>query len=221
MPNRDISALLEKKLEQGREFRDMEIRALEDEQSDEMIVEGYATTFNQPYLLWEEEGYRVYEQVDARAFDGCDMTDVIMQYDHEGRVFARMSNGTLVCTPDEHGLKVRALLGGTDLGRQLYQEIRGGYTTKMSFAFIVAEDSREIEENKETGEVTILRTITRISRLYDVSAVSLPANNATSIAARTYGEGVIAEAKAERQRAEEERIAKQKAIARIRIQAGQ
>lgn len=221
MPNKDISALLEEKLTQGREFRDMEIRALEDEQNDEMIVEGYATTFNQTYELWSEPGYRVLEQVDAKAFDGCDMTDVIMQYDHEGRVFARMSNGTLVCTPDEHGLKVRALLGGTDLGRQLYQEIKGGYTTKMSFAFIVAEDRREIEENIETGDVTILRTITRISKLYDVSAVSLPANPATTIAARTYGEGVIAEAKAERQRAAEETEAKQKAIARIRIQAGQ
>lgn len=221
MPNKDISALLEEKLTQGREFRDMEIRALEDEQNDEMIVEGYATTFNQTYELWSEPGYRVLEQVDARAFDGCDMTDVIMQYDHEGRVFARMSNGTLVCTPDEHGLKVRALLGGTDLGRQLYQEIKGGYTTKMSFAFVVAEDRREIIEDQQTGDVTVIRTITRISKLYDVSAVSLPANPATTIAARNYSEGVIAEVKAERQRAAEETEAKQKAIARIRIQAGQ
>lgn len=219
MPNEEISALLEVKLTQGREFRDMEIRALVDESPDEQIVEGYATTFNQPYLLWEEDGYHVYEQVDARAFDECDMGDVIMQYDHEGRVFARISNGTLTVTPDENGLKVRALLGGTELGRQLYQEIRGGYTNKMSFAFIVAEDNREIEENKETKEVTITRTITRISKLYDVSAVSLPANPATTIAARTYGEGVIAEAKAERQRAAEETDAKLKALARIRILA--
>lgn len=221
MPNKDISALLEEKLTQGREFRDMEIRALEDEQNDEMIVEGYATTFNQTYELWSEPGYRVLEQVDARAFDGCDMTDVIMQYDHEGRVFARMSNSTLVCTPDEHGLKVRALLGGTELGRQLYQEISGGYTTKMSFAFIVAADRREIIEDQQTGDVTVIRTITSISKLFDVSAVSLPANPATTIAARNYSEGVIAEVKAERQRAAEETEAKQKAIARIRILAGQ
>ena len=219
MPNSEISTLLEEKLTQGREFRDMEIRALENETTDEQVVEGYATTFNQPYLLWEEDGYHVYEQVDAKAFDGCDMTDVIMQYDHEGRVFARISNGTLAVTPDDFGLKIRALLGGTELGRQLYQEIRGGYTNKMSFAFIVAEDRREIEENKETEEVTITRTITRISKLYDVSAVSLPANPATTIAARTYGEGAIAEAKAERQRAAEETEAKLKALARIRILA--
>lgn len=221
MPNKDISELLQSKLNQGREFRDMQIRALGDEGSDEMIVEGYATTFNEMYELWSEPGFRVLEQIDARAFDGCDMSDVIMQYDHEGRVFARMSNNTLVCAPDEHGLKIRALLGGTDLGRQLYQEISGGYTTKMSFAFVVAEDRREIIDNMETGDTTIIRTITRISKLYDVSAVSLPANPATTIAARTYSEGVIAEVKAERQRAAKETEAKQKAIARIRILAGQ
>lgn len=221
MPNKDISELLQSKLNQGREFRDMQIRALGDEGSDEMIVEGYATTFNEMYELRSEPGFRVLEQIDARAFDGCDMSDVIMQYDHEGRVFARMSNNTLVCAPDEHGLKIRALLGGTELGRQLYQEISGGYTTKMSFAFVVAEDRREIIDNMETGDTTIIRTITRISKLYDVSAVSLPANPATTIAARTYSEGVIAEVKAERQRAAKETEAKQKAIARIRILAGQ
>ena len=59
---------------------------------------------------------------------------VVMQYDHEGRVFARLSNGTLQLESDEHGLKVRADLSGTELGRNLYEEIKGGYTTKMSFA---------------------------------------------------------------------------------------
>jgi len=217
MPNEEISAVLEVKIRSGREFRDMEIRALDNEDPNEMLVEGYATTFNEPYLLYSEPGYRVFEQVDRNAFEGCDMSDVILQYDHEGRVFARMSNGTLTVTPDEHGLKIRAMLGGTEIGRQLYQEIRGGYTTKMSFGFNVEEDTSEIHENNETGDVRILRTITKISKLYDVSAVSLPANPATAIAARTYGEGVIAEAKAERQRAEEVIEAKLKVITRIRI----
>lgn len=218
MPNKEISELLERKLAQGREFRDMEVRTLEDE-NDEMVVEGYATTFDQPYELWRDGLYTVSEMIDARAFDECDMSDVIMQYDHEGRVFARISNGTLAVKSDDVGLRIRAILGGTELGRQLYQEIKGGYTTKMSFAFTVAEDRREIEENNETGEVKILRIVTKISRLYDCSAVSLPANPATSIAARTYGEGVIAEVKAERQRAEEEIEAKKKALARIRMMA--
>ena len=213
---KDYNELIEKRIADGREYRNMELRIADDD-GEEYLVEGYATVFNQPYLLWEEDGYKVYEQVDARAFDGCDMSDVIMQYNHEGRVFARMSNGTLTCRPDDYGLLTRALLGGTEIGRQLYDEIKGGYTDQMSFGFVVAEDVREIVENNETNEVTITRTIKRIQKLYDVSAVSIPANPATSIAARTYGEGVIAEAKAERQRAEEERIAKQKLIALINL----
>ena len=218
MPN-EIDDLLQRKLADGREFRDMEVRALDEGDPEGYVVEGYASTFNQPYLLYSEPGYRVDEQIDARAFDDADMSDVILQYNHEGRVFARTSNGTLSIFPDEHGLKIRALLGGTEIGRQLYQEIRGGYTTKMSFGFKVDADERVVNEDKETHDVEIMRTITKVAKLFDVSAVSLPANPATTIAARTYGEGVIAEAKAERQRAAEETEAKLKAIARIRILA--
>jgi len=214
--SKNYDEIIEKRIADGREYRNMEIRAAEDG-NEAMTVEGYATTFNQPYLLWSEDNYRVYEQVDRDAFAGCDMSDVIMQYDHEGRVFARMSNGTLTCTPDEHGLLTRANLGGTEQGRQLYEEIRGGYTNKMSFGFTVADDNREINENKETGEVTITRTIRKLKKLFDVSAVSLPANPATNISARSYGEGAIAEAKAERQRAEEELIAKRKLITLINL----
>lgn len=207
--------LLAKRINEGREYRDMVLRIADDDGQD-YIVEGYATTFNEPYLLWREDNYTVYEQVDRNAFANTDMSDVIFQYNHEGRVFARMSNGTLTCTPDEHGLLTRALLGGTEIGRELFEEIKGGYTNKMSFGFRVEEDAREIVE-KDDGEVIITRTINKISRLYDVSAVSIPANPATSIAARTYGEGVIAEAKAERQRVEEELNVKRKLIAIINL----
>lgn len=60
----------------------------------ECYVEGYATTFNAPYLLYEfEDGTKIYERIDAHALDSADMSDVIMQYDHEGRVFARACMG--------------------------------------------------------------------------------------------------------------------------------
>ena len=185
-----------KKLDEGRQYRNMasfEKRA----DTDEKIVEGYATTFNDPYVLYQEDGYTVVEQVDRNAFNETDMSDVIMQYDHEGRVFARGSNGTLELDADNFGLHIRANLGGTEIGRQLYDEIAGGYTNKMSFGFRVAEDKREITEDRDKNEVTVLRTITKISKLYDVSAVSLPANDGTSISSRTLGEGIIAEARAE------------------------
>ena len=205
---------IQAKLDEGRQYRNIDVSAFErraDDDKGEKIVEGYATTFNQPYQLWSYDGYTVMEQIDARAFDDCDMSDVIMQYDHEGRVFARISNETLSLNADNVGLKIRANLGGTEIGRELFEEIQGGYTTKMSFGFKVGEDKREITENLEDNTVTVLRTITKISKLYDVSAVSLPANDATSISARNYFNGVIEELKQEKQ-AHEKRERQKKQI---------
>ena len=197
------------KLDEGRQYRDINLsQIMHRAESGDMIVEGYATTFNQRYLLWAEPGFEVWEQVDAGAFNETDMDDVIMQYNHEGRVFARTSNGTLELDLDDVGLKILARLSGTQLGRQVWEEIDGGYTNKMSFGFTVGEDKREETEDHETGMVTILRTITKIKKLYDVSAVALPANDATSISARSYAEGVISEAKEEiraREQREEQR----------------
>lgn len=206
---------IEDKLNEGRQYRNIDVSSFERraEGDDERTVSGYATTFNQPYELyrdaWNGVTYIVTEQVDPGAFDDTDLSDVIMQYDHEGRVFARTSNGTLELDADEHGLHIRANLGGTEIGRQLYEEIDGGYTTKMSFGFRVGKDKREEtrERDEETGTetVTVLRTILAISKLYDVSAVSLPANDATTISARSWGEGVIAELREEFQKREDQR----------------
>ncbi len=195
------------KIDEGRQYRNFDVSRFERRTSEdgEKIVEGYATTFNQPYELWRDAwGGRTYifmEQIDSKAFDDADMSDVIMQYNHEGRVFARNTNGTLELKTDDTGLHIRANLGGTEIGRQLFEEIEGGYTDKMSFGFRVKEDKREQteERNEEAGTsvITVLRTITKISKLYDVSAVSLPANDATSISARSYCDGVIEELKKE------------------------
>lgn len=198
---------LDDRLAQGRQYRNIDVSTFERraEGDDQKIVTGYATTFNQSYELyrssWDGYTYIVLEQVDAHAFDDCDMSDVIMQYNHEGRVFARTGNGTLELDPDEHGLHIRANLGGTEIGRQLFEEIEGGYTDKMSFGFRVAKDKREETEERDeengTTTVTILRTILAISKLYDVSAVSIPANGGTSISSRNYAEGVIDEVRKE------------------------
>ena len=196
-----------------REYRKIDAAEMETRKGDsgEMIVEGYATTFNQPYTLMGDDKVTVNEQVDRDAFRETDMSDVIMQYDHEGRVFARIANGTLQLTEDDHGLKITANLGGTEIGRQLFEEIHGGYTNKMSFGFTVTGDRKERTKDSN-GHVTILRTITKIGKLYDVSAVSLPANDATEISSRTISDGLIAEAM-EEVRAEEER---QRRIGEIR-----
>lgn len=189
----DKKKLLER-LEAGQEYRSIAISNIElrTEGENDLIVEGYATTFEKPYELYNLGDYIVQEQVARNAFDGCDMSDVIFQYDHNGRVMARTRNKTLELSTDNHGLKIRAHLGGTELGRQLYEEIKGGYTDRMSFRFKVGKNRREvIEEDHEKNVTTVLRTIESITKLYDVSAVSIPANEATDISARSAADGAI------------------------------
>lgn len=185
-----------------REYRDFTLAVVSDEaaEQEKKIVRGYASVFNHPYTLYEDRDMVIQEQVSETAFNDADMGDVILQYNHEGRVFARTKNGTLTVTPDKKGLAVQADLGGTTIGEQLYEEIRGGYTTQMSYGYTVngAEWSkRELED----GRILELRTITSIDKVYDVSAVSIPANDATSISVRNLSDGVIEEIKAERLKA--------------------
>ena len=190
-----------------REYREMMLAIekrdeAEEPEEERMVVTGYASTFDDPYLLWKDADVEVYEQVDRHAFDETNMDDVIMQYDHQGRVFARVRNNTLKVTPDDKGLFISADLSGTDIGRGLYQEIAGGYTDRMSFGFTVDEDEQVIQEDSTTGKTHVLRTIRKVGKLYDVSAVSLPANPGTSISAR-FLDGAIEEARAERLKAQE------------------
>ena len=206
-----------------REYRDMtmEVRTAETEEApdERKIVTGYASTFNEPYTLFETDDWRFNEVVDARAFDNTDMSDVIMQYDHEGRVFARMSNNTLTVTPDEKGLLIEADLGGTELGRQLFEEIRGGYTNKMSFGFTVdGEETRDLKD--VDGKALTVRTITSVRKLYDVSAVSLPANDATSISVRNLTDGEIERIQAERLEAEKLELRRKKLMLEIDLDGG-
>lgn len=206
-----------------REYRNLmlEIRTPEEGEPEqrEMIVEGYASTFNEPYTLYEDKDFRFQEVVDQNAFANTDTSDVIMQYNHEGRVFARTSNNTLSITPDDQGLFISANLGGTEAGRNLYEEIRGGYTNKMSFGFTVDGDE-EVRTSEPDGFITITRRITSVQKLYDVSAVSIPANDATSISVRTLTDGVIEKVKAERLEKEQLALRRRKMELQIRLLGG-
>lgn len=129
-------------------------------------VEGYATTFNAPYLMYEYEGIKYYEVIDSRALEGADMSDVIFQYDHQGKVLARKSNGTLIVEPNSQGLFVCADLSKSRESREMFEEIDTGLVNKMSWGFTVAED--------EYDKTTHTRTIKKIKKVYDVSAVFWP-----------------------------------------------
>ena len=201
-----------------REYRDFSFAI---DEKEEKVVRGYATTFNDAYTLYEDDDYIIKEVVDPSAFDDTDMSDVILQYDHEGRVFARISNDTLKLATDERGLEIEADLGGTEIGRNLYEEIAGGYTTKMSVGFKVDKSADVWTREFIEGKTVELRRINKVLKLFDVSAVSLPANPSTAISVRTLVDGEIEKLRAERLEAERLELERMRAETRARILGGQ
>lgn len=210
-------------IKSDREYRNFEVRALEqteEGQEQKKVVRGYASTFENAYTLYDDGEYVIREIIDSHAFDDTDMEDVIMQYDHEGRVFARASNGTLRVNADEVGVAIEADLGGTELGRQIYDEVRGGYTNKMSVGMKI-DRSRDVWTSEQlNGKTVETRRVMRVARLYDVSAVSIPANDATSISVRALVDGVIDKIKAERLEAKKLELERRRLEIRARALAG-
>lgn len=139
------------------------------------------------------------------AFNDCDMSDIIMQYDHTGKVYARKSNGTLIVEPNEYGLHICADLSKSEAARELYNEIKNGLITKMSWSFISGESY--YDESRRT----IIHK--KISKIYDVSAVSIPANDDTEINARNFVDGEI-----DKVTQELRKRAKQKLLLKIKLE---
>lgn len=161
-----------------RQHRTFEIRAA----ADGMTVEGYAATFEQPTVLYEYDGIKYYEVISRGAFTGAQMSDVVMNFNHRGKPVARTKNGTLTLEVDDFGLKIKADLSGTEEGRRLYEEVKGGYIDKMSFTF-------KADPNRDSYDrLTHTRRISGFERIYDVAAVDIPAYDSTSISARSFFE---------------------------------
>lgn len=165
------------KFEQERQLRSFPFVLREDEEKG-FYAEGYAIVFDRPTVLFEDGGIEYREVIDRHALDETDMEDVIFNYDHTGKIMARTRNDTLWLTVDEKGLFTRMRLDGTQAGREMWEEIKKGYVDRMSFQFSIdpAYDDYDPEAH--------LWTIRKIKRLYDVSAVSFPAYEQTSLDAR-------------------------------------
>lgn len=151
----------------------------------EHYVEGYAARY-EPYVLFYDGDQPIYERFEPGCFDDCDMSDVIMQYDHAGKVLARTGNGSLIVGADENGLFFAADLGRTEAARSLYDDVQAGMVTKMSWRFRCGKYYYDTET----------RTIVHktIKKIYDVAPVSIPANDDTEINARAWVNGEIAQA---------------------------
>ena len=173
------------KFKNDRQIRELQAFAQEPESKridSDCYVEGYAARY-EPYVLYELDDGPVYERFEPGCFDGCDMSDIIFQLNHQGTVMARQSNGSLIVEADETGLFTAADLSRTEAARQLYEEISTGMITKMSWGFVVGEYHYETETR------TIVHT--KVKKIFDVSAVSIPANQNTEINARSWVDGVI------------------------------
>ena len=184
----------------NREYSNMpmvEVRKKEGSEESSFLVEGYASTFEE-YVLFEDDGIQQKEKILPEAFEGTDFSDVVFLKDHQGTVFARTKNGTLELSVDERGLLTKTDLSKTSASREMFEEIETGMYSQMSFAFIVDDDEYNTKEH--------LRTIRHIAKLYDVSAVSFPANPTTdiSVATRSRFDGFIEQEKAERLAREQE-----------------
>ena len=130
----------------------------------DFYVEGFATTFDKPYVMYEYGGIKYCEVIDRNALVGADLSDVIMQFDHSGMVFARNKMAknkppSLLLEPQDGGLFIAANLSLTEEAKRLYASIDAGLICKMSWAFTVSEDAY----NKDTHT----RTILKIKKVYD------------------------------------------------------
>ena len=149
-------------------------------------VEGYAAGYEPYVLYYDANGEPVYERFERGCFDNCDMSDVIMQYDHTGRVLARTGNGSLIVEVNERGLFCAADLSRTEAAKACYDDIVAGMVTKMSWRFRLGEYYYDPEN----------RTIVHnsVKKDCDVAPVSIPANDTTEINARAWVDGEIARA---------------------------
>lgn len=156
-------------------------RRSQDEES--RLVEGYAVVFNSRSV--DLGGF--YEVIDRSALDQeiINRSDVVCLLDHDikrgvlARYRGESMNNSLSLTLDEHGLAFSFEAPKTALGDEILEGVKRGDISACSFAFTVADDEYRKEEDG-----TILRTIRKIDRLFDISLVYKPAYDETNVDTR-------------------------------------
>tara|TARA_R100000963_G_C4629477_1_gene94918 strand:- start:59 stop:871 length:813 start_codon:yes stop_codon:yes gene_type:complete len=153
------------------EVKDLELR----QEGDSNTVVGYASVFNT--LSNDLGNFR--EIIAPGAFDGRLEDDVRLMVNHEGLPLARTTNGSMRLSTDETGLRYEAEIANTSTGRDILELLKDGTVNQSSFAFTVEDDSWEVNEGVN------VRTINKVSRLYDTSIVTYPAYNEANVALRS------------------------------------
>ena len=150
-------------------------------------VVGYAATFNSDSeTLWGS----FVEQVDQRAFDEADMSDVRALFNHdENKILAR-TPGTLSLEVDEMGLRYEFDMPDTSYGNDLLISMERGDISQSSFGFTVTDEEWI---DRSADKLLPLRRILKVGRLFDVSPVTYPAYPETTSEVRSRFGGEIPE----------------------------
>jgi HK97 family phage prohead protease len=146
------------------------------EENGKNTVVGYGAVFNS-----ESNNLGGFTEFIARdAFNGRENDDVRFLLNHDANyIMGRTTSQTLRLSVDDKGLRYEVDIPDTTAGRDLLVSLKRGDITQSSFAFIVEEDSWD------QGEKGAIRTIKKVSRLYDVSAVTYPAYEEASVGLRS------------------------------------
>lgn len=146
------------------------------EEDGQMYIEGYFAVFGSKYWLWD----KAYETIDRGAFDGETEKDVRALANHNPTlVLGRTTVGTLQLSADDKGLWGRITINPSDQEAvNLYERVKRGDVNQCSFGFDIVEQDVQYNEGEPT--VWVLKKV----RLYEVSVVTFPAYEDTSVEAR-------------------------------------
>lgn len=164
-----------------KEVRITEIRAAEPtaDGAKALILRGRPILYDTPTLI-NDVGGSYTEIIRSGALDGADLSDVRLLYNHDlGKVPLARTPKTMSLKVDEQGLTFEAVLPETAGAKEVYEAVKRGDLSGMSFAFTVPEGGDDYDAKTNT------RAIRQIAKVYECSVVPYPAYPTTSIEARS------------------------------------
>lgn len=156
-------------------FAPTQFRAAED--SGKKYIEGYFSVFGDVYRM----GDKMSESIDNAAFNETLGDDIRALINHETRlVLGRTTIGTLTLRVDDHGLWGRIEINKNDVdAMNLWYRVQRGDVDQCSIGFEILEEKTSVDETTGAVHWTILRV-----KLWEVSVVTFPAYEQTSVKAR-------------------------------------
>lgn len=160
---------------------DLKIEQRGEGTTESRTITGYAAK----YGVWSQPMYSWFREIiECGAFDECDMSDVIMCFEHNrDNILARSSSGTLSIEIDETGIKFSFESPNTTLGNDMLELVSRGDISGCSFAFTVESDSWIYADSDNKLELDE-RTILKIKKIFDLALVVYPAYTDTEVSVR-------------------------------------